>query len=278
MNLLVKGLCKKADIPPLFFLLLIGALFAFQGCNNSSSNMNIGQGKVTASITDSPGVFTALNVQVVRIEAHKSSVSDSTSGWVIVSDSTVNVNIMNLTNGKTHLLGSNNIDAGTYDQIRMVLGTNNTVTVGGITYPITIPSGSQTGIKINANMTIKAGENFNLLLDFNAAQSVHMTGLGHFMLKPVVHAVDVQTQGNLSGVISPASAKSVIYAINGQDTVASAFADTSSGDFKIVGITANTYNVAIHSNSTAYKDTTLAGIQVNAGSETNIGTINLPAN
>lgn len=277
MYYLKKALYKKGDIPLFLFLLIVGGTFLFQACNSSSNANSNGKGTVTASMTDSPGTFTALNVQVVRIEAHKTSVSDSTSGWVTICDSTVNVNIMDLTNGKTHLLGSNNIDAGTYNQIRLVLGTNNTVTMGKMTYPITIPSGSQTGIKINTNMTINPGENFNLLLDFNAAQSVHMTGNGKFMMKPVIHAVEVQTQGDLSGTILPASAKPVVYAINGQDTVSSAFADTTSGQFKIVGLTANTYNIAFHSNSTAYKDTTVKGVQINAGSETNLGTINFPA-
>ncbi len=277
MYFLKKALCKKGDIPLLLLILIVGGTFLFQACNTNSNANSNGKGTVTASMTDSPGTFTALNVQVIRIEAHKTSVSDSTSGWVTICDSTVNVNIMDLTNGKTHLLGSNNIDAGTYDQIRMILGTNNTVTMGGMTYPITIPSGTQTGIKINTNMTINAGENFNLLLDFNAAQSVHMTGNGNFMLKPVIHAVEVQTQGDLSGTILPASAKPVVYAINGQDTVSSAFADTSTGAFKIVGLTADTYNIAFHTNSTAYRDTTVAGVQINAGSETKLGTINFPA-
>lgn len=276
MNFLTKILFKKGNIS-LLFLFIAGGAFLFQGCNVLSNAKN-GNAKVTTSITDSPGVFTALNVEVDQISIHKSSASDTTSGWVVICDSTVNVNIMNLTNGKTHLLGSNNINAGSYDQIRFLLGSNNTVTVGNVTYPITIPSGTQTGIKINANITINPGENFNLLLDFNAAQSVVKAGNGVFMLKPVIHAVNVQTQGDLSGTINPASAKSVIYAVFGQDTVASAFADTTNGNFKIVGLTADTYNIAIHSNSTAYSDTTVVGETVNAGSETNMGTISLKAN
>lgn len=278
MDLFKRAILKKGDIPILLFIAIVCGSILFQGCNSNSNANSNGKAKVTASITDSPGLFTALNVEVDQIEIHKTGASDSTSGWVVICDSTVNVNIMDLTNGKTHLLGSNNIDAGTYDQIRFVLGTNNTVTVGGVTYPITIPSGSQTGIKINSNMTISPGENFNLLLDFNAAQSIHMTGNGVFMMKPVIHAVNIQTQGDLSGTIIPASAKSVVYALSGTDTVASAYADTSKGGFKIVGLTAGTYNVAIHSNSTAFRDSTLSNVTVNAGSETNIGTITLKAN
>jgi hypothetical protein len=259
----------------LFSLILtfsVGGLFFLQACSNS--NLNSSQGKINVHMTDSPAAnIDALTVNIVRIDAHKNG-ADSTSGWQVISDSSETVNILNLTNGKTRLIGSQNLDAGSYSQIRLVLGTNNTITIGGQTYPITIPSGAQTGIKINANIDVKANEKFNLLLDFNAAQSVHMTGMGigHYMLKPVIHAVNVQLDGNIKGTVQPASANAVLYAVMGQDTTSS-YADTQSGNFKIVGLAPGTYNLTVHSNNSNYADSTLTNLAVNSGDTLDVGTI-----
>jgi len=263
----------------LFSLILtisVCGLFFLQACNSSLSGSSGGQGKVNVHMTDSPAAnIEALTVNIVRIEAHKNG-ADSTSGWQVISDSSETVNILNLTNGKTRLIGSQNLDAGSYSQIRLVLGSNNTITVAGQTFPITIPSGAQTGIKINANIDVKAHENFNLLLDFNAAQSVHMTGMGNgrYMLKPVIHAVNVQMDGNIKGTVQPASAKAVLYAVMGQDTTSS-YADTTNGNFKIVGLAPGTYNLTVHSRNSNYADSTLTNLAVNSGDTLNVGTVTL---
>ncbi|HKJ30937.1 MAG TPA: DUF4382 domain-containing protein [Balneolales bacterium] len=277
---------KRSRRKPLFksiftiiLALSFGSLFFLQACSNgnlSGVNPSNGQGKLNVHMTDSPAAnIQALTVNIVKIEAHKNG-ADSTSGWQVISDSSETVNILNLTNGKTRLIGSQNLDAGTYSQIRLILGSNNTVTVSGQKFPITIPSGSQTGIKINANMTVKAGESFNLLLDFNAAQSVHMTGFGNgrFMLKPVIHAVNMQLDGSIKGTIQPASAKASLFAITGNDST-STFADTTSGHFKLVGLAPGTYSLYISPRDTSYSDSTVANIQVNSADTTNIGTITL---
>lgn len=257
----------------------LGSLFFLQACNKSNvSGVNpaSGQGKVAVHMTDSPMAnVSALTVNILKIEVHKNG-ADSTSGWKVISDSSETVNILNLTNGKTRLIGNQNLSAGTYSQIRLILGAKNTITVGGQQFPITIPSGSQTGIKINANITVKPGQTFNLLLDFNAAQSVHMTGHGNgrYMLKPVIHAVNMQMDGNIKGVTQPASAKASLYAVMKSDTT-STLADTTSGDFKIIGLAPGTYSLNVIPRDTSYADTTISNIQVNSADTVNVGTITL---
>ncbi|MGB3090332.1 MAG: DUF4382 domain-containing protein, partial [Chitinophagaceae bacterium] len=66
-----------------------------------------------------------------------------------------------------------------------VLGANNTIKVAGITYPLTIPSGSESGLKIKVNKRLN-GSLDSLLIDFDAALSIHQTGVGTYQLKPVL--------------------------------------------------------------------------------------------
>ncbi|HKJ34330.1 MAG TPA: DUF4382 domain-containing protein [Balneolales bacterium] len=267
---------KSKTFFTLFLALAFGGLFFLQACNKSnvSGVNNNGQGTMKVHMTDSPiSNVSALTVNITKIEVHQNG-ADSTSGWKVISDSSETVNILNLTNGKTRLIGDQNLSAGTYSQIRLILGANSTVTIGGKQFPITIPSGTQTGIKINANITVKAGETFNLLLDFNAAQSIHMTGNGRYMLKPVIHAVNMQLDGNMKGTIQPASAKAALFAIINTDST-STFADTTSGNFKIIGLTPGVYSLFISPRDTSYADSTITNIQVNSADTVNVGTITL---
>ncbi len=176
----------------LLILLMISGVLLLQACNTyNSSHLNVngpgkGKGRVNIHMTDKPAIgnISAVTVNVVRLEIHKNG-SDSTSGWQLLSDSAQTVNLLDLTNGKNKLLATKDLDPGTYSQIRLILGTNNTVTSDGNDYALTIPSSTQTGIKINANITVNAGDTYNILLDFNAAQSIHKTGNGRFMMNPL---------------------------------------------------------------------------------------------
>ncbi len=260
---------------------MISGVLLLQACNTyNSSHVNLngpgkGKGRVNIHMTDKPAIgnISAVTVSVVRLEIHKNG-TDSTSGWQLLSDSAQTVNLLDLTNGKNKLLATTDLDPGTYSQIRLILGTNNTVTSDGNNYALTIPSSTQTGIKINANITVNAGDTYNILLDFNAAQSIHKTGNGRFMMKPVIHSVNLQMDGFIKGMVDPASSKSIVLAIMNQDTV-STFADTTSGNFKVVGLTPGTYSLSISPRDTAYNDTTLTNIQVNSGDSTDVGTIKL---
>ena len=52
-------------------------------------------------------------------------------------------------------------------------------------YPLTIPSGSESGLKVKVGRNLKDGSD-EFTVDFDAALSVHQTGQGSYMLKPVL--------------------------------------------------------------------------------------------
>lgn len=259
-------------LPKSFTILVLLALCtAFivivPGCNNLSS-----QGRATVKMTDDPSNFDAMIVNIDRIEVHKSGTGSN--GWEVLSDQPTRVNLLSLTNGQTSLLGSSTLAAGSYDQLRLILGSGNSIVDQGTSYALSIPSGLQTGIKININLQVKDGQTSNVLLDFNAAQSVITSGVGIYILQPVIRSVNMNSDGNIKGTISPGTLHSYVMAYSQEDTV-STFADTTNGSFKIVGLSAGTYNVHFYAGSRAYNDTTITGVEVNAGNDTNMGTITL---
>jgi hypothetical protein len=82
------------------------------------------------------------------------------------------------------MIATGSVPSGTIQQIRAVLGTNNTIKVNGIVFPLTIPSGSESGLKIKINKDLDEPTE-NLIMDFDAAMSVHEDN-GGYKLNPVI--------------------------------------------------------------------------------------------
>jgi len=113
-----------------------------------------------------------------------------------------------------------------------------------------------------------------LLLDFDASRSVVEAGRsGMYLLKPVIKATNEAVTGNIAGTVNPAAAEPVVYAIAGSDTVGSTIADTTSGDFRIIGLEAGSYTVAVNPRDTTYADKNVPDITVMVGETNNIGTV-----
>jgi len=97
------------------------------------------------------------------------------------------------------------MDAGTISQIRLILGTENSVMVDGVVYHLSTPSADQSGLKLQIHQTFVAGVSYNILLDFDVSQSIVLTGNGEYKLKPVIRTIDAAISGSIKGQISPIS-------------------------------------------------------------------------
>lgn len=136
----------------------------------------------------------------------------------------------------------------------MAAGTGSNVVVNGVTYPLEIPSGEQTGIKLNHGSVIESGLLYDLILDFDAERSIVLTGNGQYKLKPVIRVVPLVISGTISGKINPLSAAGYVYAINSIDTSAT-IAEPFTGSFKLMALLQQTYRVEVYSANPAYNDT-----------------------
>lgn len=259
------------------------ALGWMSGCNSltsASTNTNtIAGSKKTGTLqvrlTDAPARYDSVMIDIKKVEIQN---TDTTTGWVTVNDTSMMVNLLDLSNGVYKVIGQEQLAPGTYPQIRLVLGSNNYVVENGQKIALKVPSGQQSGLKINANATIKPDYTYTLLLDFNAARSIVQTGNSHSMhrsciLKPVIRATNEALTGAVSGTISPANTKPTVYSISGSDTLSTAFSDTTTGSFKLIGLKAGSYNISIVPADTTYRDTTITGVSVVAGQTQQLGTV-----
>ncbi|HRH64576.1 MAG TPA: DUF4382 domain-containing protein, partial [Bacteroidia bacterium] len=64
--------------------------------------------------------------------------------------------------------------------------TNNSLVSTTGTYSLKVPSGAETGLKVNVNQVIAPKGNLQIVLDFDAFASIVVQGNGSFSLKPVI--------------------------------------------------------------------------------------------
>ena len=223
-------------------------------------------------LTDAPGDYQEVNIDIQDVQVNADE--NSNSGWKSLNVRKGVYNLLEFTNGLDTLLGSIELPAGKISQIRLVLGSNNTLKIDDQTLSLTTPSAQQSGLKILVNDELKAGITYNITLDFDAARSIVKTGNSKYILKPVIHSVVTAESGAIKGMVNPATASPAIYAIIGTDTVESSYADTLTGKFLLKGLAPGTYTVSF-SPDTTYLSKSISGVSVTNGVVTDLGTVQI---
>ncbi len=158
-------------------LLLITSAAIFTACKKNKETT-----KLDIQLTDNPFNAQEINVDIKEIRV---KFSDDESGWVTLNTYAGVYNLLGLQNGLDTLIASGVVTTGTVKEIRFILGSNNSIKINDVVFPLTIPSGSESGLKIKLNKKLAAGFDF-LLIDFDAALSILQVGTGDFKLKPVL--------------------------------------------------------------------------------------------
>ena len=257
---------KKTIIILSLFLM---AMFALNNCSNSvSSDENTGT--LSISLTDAPAAYDSVIIVFSQISAHIDS------EWVHVVKEQVRVNLLDWSNGETMLLGSEDVPAGKYTQIRIKI-EEAYIGVAGEVHELVVPSGSQTGLKLGPQFTIKDGSTYHLVLDFDAGRSIVVNGPAKkpkgYKLKPHIRVITEAVSVSISGTVTNPEDMPLAYAILGSDTITSSIVDTSSGYFKLSFLPENSYTVTVE--DTSSKDFSQGSVSVQAGSNYDLGEISL---
>ena len=173
---------KKAVL----FSLVLASAMLLNGCKKDEG----GYGDITVNMTDAPAGYQKVNVDIQAVEVHMVPTSGKAQ-WMTLTTKSGVYDLLSLQNGiDTNIVVTNQLPAGKITQMRLILGSNNSlVDNAGNSYPLTIPSGSQTGIKIPGPITVTANATVSVLLDFDADKSVVVQGNQDFQLKPVIQVL-----------------------------------------------------------------------------------------
>lgn len=228
-----------------------------------------GTGVLSVSLTDAPDTLLASAVvHIGRVEAvpaedegdeegdsapSDSTASDSASsdsaaggigvaaqqedgddgGPVVIVEEGGTFDLLELQDGITELLGSAEVDVGTYAQLRFIVDSARVELKEGLTFrdgstsqSLMVPSGAQTGIKLNLDRAdgddsdggteVEEGEETSLIVDFDVSQSFVVqgnpntpAGIRGFLFTPVLRVVEEDAAGSIAGTVSGPEAANV---------------------------------------------------------------------
>ena len=164
------------------------ALGAF-GCQKESKT-----GTLIVKMVDAPVEFDSVNVEIIDFQVHYSNGLMGESDWVSLETNEGIYNLLDLQDGVTAVLvDGEEVPIGKLQQMRLILGEDNTVVVEDETYPLELSSQDKNGIKINLKSTIHEGDSVEIILDFDAQKSIVIQGNDddQFKLKPVIKLEEI---------------------------------------------------------------------------------------
>ena len=200
-------LSKRALIALFPLLLLLPMCNSSNDDDGTSTNSPAGpsgsrQATLRVYLTDKPiEALSGVWVTIASVRVHQSAAAgEEQGGWIdIPLDTPMPINLLTLQNGILQELGQTPLPAGHYQQVRLALtpnagggsAPNNYVEIATeppTIYPIDVPSGT---IKIVHQFSVADGQVSDLVLDFDASQSVRQRGNGAYFMQPVIKANSV---------------------------------------------------------------------------------------
>lgn len=250
-------------------ILLIASFIVFGiTLNSCSSDSNSGTYAYNVRMTDAPGPYEKVNIDLKAVEV------TGNNGQTVLLNTTAGIyNLLEFSNGLSTLIAKSELSDANVSQIRLILGSNNTVVVGGVSYPLDTPSAEQSGLKLQVHQTLLADIQNEILLDFDANASIVKTGNGTYKLKPVVRTIVTAITGNIKGSITPIGTLAVATAtsVNGVEYSSSV---NALGQFQISGLLPGSYTFTI-TPLLPLLPVIQTNVLVTAGVNTNLGVIAL---
>lgn len=164
----------------LFALLTLTFMGIFYACTKGTAD-SAATTELKVNLTDNPFAAEEVNVDIKEVRI-KTNGSDE---WIVLATKAGIYNLLDFQNGVTTTIASGTVPGNTLGEIRLLLGTDNSIRIGNVVHPLTIPGGSESGLKIKTGKRLETGTD-EVTVDFDAALSIHQTGDGTYMLKPVL--------------------------------------------------------------------------------------------
>lgn len=234
-------------------------------------------GTLRLRLVDSPTPIEgieAITVVFSSVRIHKSSEAEEDDGsWITVLDNQLSeedrtFNLLDLVNGVSAVLGEEEVEAGHYSQIRIVLESS-TITIYGITSDLRIPSGQQSGVKLTKGFNVDPNVITELKLDFDAGESVfeNPPRSGTYKMRPTIRLVETMLSGTISGTVTPTGIGAMVIAFEAGTTtvVTSTYADTTSGGYVLQALLEGTYD--LEATADGYNSETETDVSVTAGED-----------
>ncbi len=128
------------------------------------------------------------DVDEVWITFDQVSVKPDEGSWLVVDETVQTVDLKSLTGGAAATLALATLPQGLYGEIRLHISQAHVV-AGGVEQPLTIPSGSTSGLKLQAAFEAPECGAVQVTLDWDLAAHLHVNKGRGYLLQPTI-AVD----------------------------------------------------------------------------------------
>jgi len=176
--------------------LMFSSALVITGCGSSSSGSDTG--KLTLGLTDGP-VENAEQVVVTfnAVELH------GAENKTITFDEPKAINLLAYQGeDRIVLLDDEVLQAGNYQWIRLAVDeASSYILIDGQQHTLDIPSGAQTGLKLNRGFTLAADGSTDFAIDFDLRKSVTLSNQG-YKLRPTLRITDNLQSGTISGTVA----------------------------------------------------------------------------
>jgi len=212
-----------ARVPGFPVLISIAAVLGLAGCGGGSG----GSAEMKLSAGDAPvDGATAVVVKFTGVELTGNSGNPLTINFAQPKT----IDLLNDSGKATALLFDQQIPSGSYGQIRLMVTAdgdpnNSYITLSdGTVHGLTVPSGSETGLKLVSGFSVPSSGVVDYTIDFDLRKAITCPGgqSPACTLKPAERLVDNTTVGNIQGTVSntlvPNGCTPGVYLYNGTVT------------------------------------------------------------
>ncbi len=181
-------------VQALFTALLVTATLS--GCTTE------GTGSASIYVKDAPtDEFAEIHVVFTEVRVHASGgneTDNSTAGWkTLVEDSAgIDVDLLNASGNRAAFLGEEDLAAGKYTQIRIIVAEAYGIDHDGARHDFTVPSGT---LKLNRPFTVEADKETRIILDFDLDASLKENPQGWRMTPKVGQTLVEVVEDSQSG-------------------------------------------------------------------------------
>lgn len=272
------------------------SIFLLVSCNDDENSPQGTKGRINVHLTDSPypiDLIKSAFVTIDKVEIRQRLESDqgeNEDSFIVISEANIEIDLLKLTNGITEQIASVDLEAGTYNQIRLHVVDATIVLTDGTEFDLKVPSGESSGLKIkfDPEIQITEGQTSDVLLDFDVSRSFVVKGnigskINGFNFKPVVRGAFLGLAGRVEGNVAdtlgnplenamvklwiPEDESTNIVETDDEAFEVSSFTSTD-GKFKLIGIPSGTYSLSCEIEG--YIGDTINNITVTSGQSTSI--------